>query len=56
VNVTIVIFFLEELANVFCPELLRYIMQFFLNHADVIKSPSLQQQVEFWKKKKGTGL
>jgi len=43
---------LEEFAKVFCPKLPRYIQQFFLNHA-VIKSPSLQQQLEFWKKIKG---
>jgi hypothetical protein len=46
---------LEEFANVFYPELPRYIQQFFLNLA-VIKSPSLQQQLEFQKKKKRFGV
>jgi len=50
-----ILLLLEEFANVFCLKLPRYIQQFFLNRA-VIKSPSLQQQLEFWKNIKGTGL
>lgn len=45
----------KNFANIFYPELPRYIQQFLWNLA-VFKSPSLQQQLVFQKKKKRLGV